>query len=87
MAQKPICIITPTGMICDSASFEWHFHGGTDKCHKDPKLMGDAEKVRNETTQALNRGGIAADSVYGRVVQLMKLANVNDETPFTVFTK
>ncbi|HVO34622.1 MAG TPA: hypothetical protein VMT21_03585 [Gemmatimonadales bacterium] len=67
-----ICIITPTGMICEADSYEYHHTIGHAKKGSKPKCKWiDAPRPRQ---------------IKARVAKLIDLAGVK-RTPFMIITK
>ena len=87
MAVGPICIWTSSGMICDSKSYEMHFKGAK-KCRvvKVKNLSKKQQAMLKDVHADLRPAGVP--KVYGRVVALMKLAKVDDNTDwFRILTE
>jgi hypothetical protein len=78
VAKGPICIITPTGMVCcSSRPMKRHFpnEGKED-------ATAETEKVYTAVEGALGR--VSGRDTILTVVQLMVQAKVTDAMPFTI---
>jgi hypothetical protein len=81
VAQGPICIITPSGMVCCSSKpMKQHFPKVGDEV---PSADTDNVCHAVETALAPYAKLVAVDTILS-VVQLMVHAKVTDKTPFTI---
>ncbi len=80
MAQ--ICIITPTGMKCDSSPIKEHFPG-SQACRQVSAKAAQKIGVITVTVDATRRKANRL-SVVERVVRLMLAANVQEDSVFTI---
>jgi hypothetical protein len=82
VAQGPICIITPTGMVCASSKpMKRHFPKP-----EAPVTSALADKVYDAVNNALKNDIADAQlrDVYATVCELMAQGGVTTRTPFTV---
>jgi hypothetical protein len=86
MAQKPICIWTPTGLVCNSSPLKAHFPSGSRKeCAGLRRHRGQA-KIVQDVVKVLEADQVSApiSQTIGRVVELMLQMEVDDQTTFTI---
>jgi hypothetical protein len=86
VAQKPICIITPTGMKCISSPIKDH-HPGDEPCRPArPNADRDAKVAELRRFLKLKRLDLprGRQDVIAKVAELLLAANVGGETPFAI---
>jgi hypothetical protein len=88
MAQGPICIITPSGMICASSpQMTKHYAPGVGTCdpnYADPVAVGKAAKVREKMDETGSNFTSDEKDLIQTVVQLMTAVHVNVNQHFTI---
>ena len=86
MAYQPICIITPTGMVCASSPLKEHQPSGHE-C-REVQLSGGKAKMFKQIRKYLEaHHGIADDKqrhVIETVVRLMLVKDVGESGAFTI---
>jgi hypothetical protein len=83
MAQGPICIITPTGMVCASSPKLKRHHVFGTPCKDMPAPSARNAAIVSAVQTALRktaRFSKATADLYGTVVQVMLEENVDDTT-------
>jgi hypothetical protein len=81
--MQPICIITPTGMICSASPLKAHRPSGKDCKDNFPHPQAPkAERVREKIKEA----GCTPDeeALIGRVAELLLAAAVTLGQPFSI---
>jgi hypothetical protein len=86
LAQKPICIITSTGMVCLSSPLKRHHPGDRECVVAEPKGREAARIGRIHDALKAKRLGLSHSKrdVIEKVVELLLAANVGQKTPFVI---
>ena len=87
MATGPICIITPSGMVCASSpTMRRHYPPGSRKDCGPENPRKDLDKVVEAVKATLSSApfSVSGQETIATVVQLMVQMDVDDTMPFTI---